>query len=383
MEAPDGSRPPPDGGRPRQSSTTSLRRPVAHSSARGAPDTLLRRAPRHQQPPRLTPPLAPPPLPSLPPATLTIGDEDGPMSILHYPPSCAPRGLLLLAPGSRGGMGPGQAAATLGKFDSSLRTVYTALSHRMRAAHGLAVCHLNWRACPTRKGAPPGTLKAAATLRAAAKDPCRAGGRRALLPAGAGRGGGGRRRGGGEEAAIHPQDLGPLAGVVSLSGGLRVAVDGSAHFIEIGDRLRGGASRSRPKEYAGCDSESCVQSLARASVPLLLTHGLADTTVDPEASRAIFNAATGPKGILWLKGADHHYRTRSAVLLDSLSQWVPELIDIKASSSVLDRRVETGGESHVGAARDPQAAITKLPCRANEALPELASLLDQGFSLTL
>ena len=41
-----------------------------------------------------------------------------------------------------------------------------------------------------------------------------------------------------------------------------------------------------------------------------MVHGLADVTVDPRASAAIFESAPGPKAALWLRGADHHMRAR-------------------------------------------------------------------------
>ena len=72
----------------------------------------------------------------------------------------------------------------------------------------------------------------------------------------------------------------------------------------------GGASRARPHEYGGLDSESCVDLYAAAGLPLCMIHGLADVTVDPEASAAIFARARGPKAATWLRGADHHARSR-------------------------------------------------------------------------
>lgn len=334
----------------------------------------------------------------------------------HYRPSGPVRGLVVLAPGSRGGMGPGQTPSTIGKFDPAIRCIYTLLARQLSAEPGLAVCHFNWRKNPTRKGAPPGTLKSPVTLQEGASDVglaarylrathgaalplvlvgfsfgspavVAAGGiscgcvqeyraRHGHAPAAAseavseededeelddeeaeedsqsaadtvrssvaalvsGLEANVLKQGGGEVVAAAASsggdgrdgrdggDLGPLAGVISLSGGLRVAKDGSPHLIAIGDGLKGGASRSLPKDYRGCDSESCVRALGAACVPLLLTHGLADVTVDPRASEAIFDAATGPKAIEWLDGADHHCRARFDELLGTLQSWVPTLV---------------------------------------------------------
>ena len=314
------------------------------------------------------------------------------MHLHHYRPPVGTgvRGLIVLAPGSRGGMGPGQTSSTIGKFDPAIRCIYPLLARHLAAELGLAVCQFNWRKCPTRKGAPPGTLKSAETLAqgaadvalavrflrathdgsellplvlvgfsfgspavlAAAKLSCgldmipsaatssatHSDVTRELECASANEQPGtqpaavacalavcddeqresGRKSGSRAERC----SLGPLLGVISLSGGLRVAIDGSAELIRIGDRLEGGASRSRPKDYAGCDSESCVRALADAGVPVLFTHGLADVTVDPNASKAIYDAAPGPKTILWLDGADHHCRARFDELLGTLGAWI-------------------------------------------------------------
>jgi len=292
--------------------------------------------------------------PSSHPVMRVISDARGKMRLLHYSPVGEVRGLVVLAPGSRGGMGPGQLPATIGKFDPTIRCIYTLLAHHLMSKHGLAVCHFHWRQCPTRKGAPPGTLKSPETLRDGASDVALAArflrsvtktgdnlplvllgfsfGSPAVLAAAALSCAAASRRSNEAEPAF----IGPLAGVISLSGGLRVAVDGTPEVVSIGDKLKGGASRSRPKEYGGVDSEGCVAALASAGVPLLLTHGLSDVTVDPGASKAIYDVATGPKAILWLEGADHHCRARFDELLDALSRWVPALVhqSIDPSGSV-------------------------------------------------
>ena len=60
-------------------------------------------------------------------------------------------------------MGPGQIAATIGKFHPTLRSTYTVLARQLVARH-VAVCHLTWRTNPTRPGTKKGTLKAPQTL---------------------------------------------------------------------------------------------------------------------------------------------------------------------------------------------------------------------------
>ena len=168
--------------------------------------------------------------------------------------------------------------------------------------------------------------------------------------------------------------LGPLAGVVSLSGGLRVARDGSTHLIAIGDGLQGGASRSLPKDYRGCDSESCVRALGTAGVPLVLTHGLADVTVDPRASEAIYDTAPGPKAIAWLDGADHHCRARFDELLQLLQRWVPALVRRHALSSCESVEAMQGTGTGTGVHPKQAAPSALAPLQGGDLAAELTAL---------
>eukprot|EP00966_Prymnesium_polylepis_P166926 3858724-Prymnesium_polylepis.1 len=145
--------------RPTSSKQLSLAKPVAGCRGKGESTAgTMSRAERASAAPRL----------------ITLDDRDGPMSLHYYPPGGdEARGLVVLAPGSRGGMGPGQVACgkgtTIGKFDPSIRCVYPLLAQRL-ASLGFAIAHLNWRLCPTRKGAPPGTLKSPTSLMLGAAD---------------------------------------------------------------------------------------------------------------------------------------------------------------------------------------------------------------------
>ena len=56
----------------------------------------------------------------------------------HYRPDGRATGLVVLAPGSRGGMGPGQTKATQNLFSLRIRSIYTQLARRL-CAQGVAV----------------------------------------------------------------------------------------------------------------------------------------------------------------------------------------------------------------------------------------------------
>ena len=252
-------------------------------------------------------------------------------------------GLAVLAPGSRGGMGPGQTPATIGQFRPSVPSVYPVVARRL-AEQGIACIHLTWRLNPTRKGAPPGTLKSPTQLMLGVEDISLAarylraqhGARGVQLPlvlVGFSFGGPAVMAtgalavaDGGEEAGGMGRGVRPLHGVVTMGCGMRVSKQGSAAFQATGLRLVGGSSKAKPHDYHGLDSESCVDALARAGTPLAMIHGLADVTVDPTASQTIFARAPGPKAALWLEGADHQARTRFDDIVATLLNWLPALV---------------------------------------------------------
>ena len=270
------------------------------------------------------------------------GRDGTPLRVHHYHAGGAapsPLGLVVLAPGSRGGMGPGQLPATLGKFHPALRSTYTVLARQL-VAEGAAVCHLTWRTNPTRPGAKKGTLKAPQTLLDGASDIADA----ACFLRAAHAGGGalplvlvGFSYGGPTVMAAaamallpaadpyHVQALGRMAGVVTLGCGMRVRPEGD--LVEVGRQLKGGASRAAAHEgYLGCDSQGCVEAFEAAGLPLCMVHGLQDVTVDPMASAAIFELARGPKAAVWVRGGDHHMRSRLDEVVATLVDWVRALL---------------------------------------------------------
>ena len=131
------------------------------------------------------------------------------------------------------------------------------------------------------------------------------------------------------------ESLGQLAGVVTLGCGMRVRPEGE--LVDVGRRLKGGASRSTAQDgYGGCDSQGCVEAFERASLPLCMLHGLRDVTVDPAASAAIFELARGPKTAVWLRGADHHMRSRSDEVVATLVVWLAALLRARSEAAPLE-----------------------------------------------
>ena len=80
------------------------------------------------------------------------------------------------------------------------------------------------------------------------------------------------------------------------------------------------------RQYHGCDTLSCLEALAQAKLPLMLMHGLVDSTVEPEAAAAMYEAARGPKGACLIRDADHAMTQRFDAVLAKLREWLPGLL---------------------------------------------------------
>ena len=283
------------------------------------------------------------------PRMVEIADRADPEHSLraHYYAAAGGKahGLAVLAPGSRGGMGPGQDTSTLGMFHPRINSIYTEVARKL-STQDIATVHFTWRLNATRKGAPPGTLKSPSQLLLGVADVALAaryvraqqGKKRGralpLVVVGFSFGGPSVMAAGALAVSADGDDapgvadvsgLCPLAGVVTLGCGMRVGTESSEAFRAIGLRMVG-SSRSCPHDYGGVDSEGCVDAFAAAGLPLAMIHGLADVTVDPMASQTIFERARGPKTALWLHGADHHMRARFDVVCTTLLQWLPALL---------------------------------------------------------
>ena len=243
---------------------------------------------------------------------------------LHYKPagcSTAAKGLVVLAPGGKGGMGPGVPASSKHDFFSpGVPSIYSVLARRM-TEEGYAVMHFSWsrpsawtassartprrvRECADDVAAAAHALRVAHDYSATGKggaplpmvlvgfsgEACAA----VLAAATLSLGGSATRQ------------IGPLAGVVCLAPSLRTN-DPQMH-------------------YGGVDTVSCVDALSQAQLPLMLMHGLLDMTNDPEASALTYEASRGPKTAVFVNDADHNMLRRYDDVLSLLLGWVPGLL---------------------------------------------------------
>ena len=245
---------------------------------------------------------------------------DNGLRVHHYAPAGTTRGLVVMAPGSAGGMGPGQTTNHPERylFSPEIESIYTATAKQLASAN-FAVCALTWRTPPTRAGASPARRKMEAALRDGAHDVATAA--RFLRVAHEGHCGAATlpmvlvgycfgvpaAMAAASRALCHETGfvVAPLAGVVALSPALRI--DGGAH------------------EYGGHDSASSTDRLATAGVPLLIMHGLADHVLDTAHASLLFDGSRGPKAAVWLQGAGHQLIERAEDVVATLVAWVPTL----------------------------------------------------------
>jgi dienelactone hydrolase len=269
------------------------------------------------------------------------------LRVHHYRPiGKVCRGIVVLAPGGRGGMGPGELSPSGGQaspragssttmsaglFSPSIVSVFSRLGVSL-TKEGIAVCHLTWRSPPIRLGASRELLHTVKTLREAQLEIEAAvrfmrtvheldslspalplvlvgfcfGGAAALAAAAT------------SLRATLPfrgpptlpvnKGLGPLAGVLGMGLALRID-DGSP-----------------TRSYADLDTFNCVPVLARAAVPLLLLHGTSDELIGATAANLLFDAIEGPKAAGWLVGAEHDLISRHEAAHQTAHAWILGLL---------------------------------------------------------
>ena len=245
------------------------------------------------------------------------------MRALHYTPAhgAPAKGLVVLAPGGMGGMGPGVPQGAGNSFSAAVPSIYSLLARSLVDDFQLAVMHFTWKV-PTK--ATPGQVvgdavrtshrvkecaddvaAAARALRVAhggvfgqvpivligfSSEACAAVMAAALLATA------------GKQIA---EGIAPLAGVICIAPGLR--------------------TNDARHSYGGCDTLGCLEAMAKLRLPLLLMHGLDDQAIEPESTALCFEAAGGPRGAVFVQHAGHDLGTRADDVLTRLLDWVPKL----------------------------------------------------------
>jgi pimeloyl-ACP methyl ester carboxylesterase len=84
------------------------------------------------------------------------------------------------------------------------------------------------------------------------------------------------------------------------------------------------ASVRLAEEKAGFRMASISPRLSAANidVPVLLLHGMQDTTIRPDHSRRIADALAGPKRLLLVDGANHYDVLRYPLVWDEITRWL-------------------------------------------------------------
>lgn len=246
----------------------------------------------------------------------------GGMRTLHYTPAHGEaKGLVILAPGGMGGMGPGVPPASHDFFSPSVPSVYSVLARRLAEDHHFAVMHFTWKipSKATPNKVVGGAVRTPRRVRECADDVAAVA--RALRVA----------HGGvlGKLPLVLIGFSSEACAAVMAAASLSLAhadvakgVDPVAGVICLAPGLR---TNGHQHDYGGCDTLSCLEALASAHVPLLLMHGLDDTAIEPESTALTFEAATGPKTACFVQHADHGMGARFDDVLTRLLVWVPAL----------------------------------------------------------
>ena len=240
--------------------------------------------------------------------------ENGLRCLNYVPAHGHARGLVILAPGGTGGMGPGVPAGSTDFFSPGVPSIYSVLARRL-AEENYAVCHFTWkvpvafrsgrtRTSPLRvRECADDVATAARSLRVAhgvnlplvlvgfSSEACAAVMAAAVLSI--------------KRSTPSAAGVGPLAGVVCIGMGLRT--DDAKH------------------NYAGCDTISCLDAFALVKLPVLLMHGAEDVTIEPEASALAYESARGPKAVVFVSAADHELTNRFDDVLTQMLAWIPGL----------------------------------------------------------
>ena len=247
--------------------------------------------------------------------------EGGMRALLYSPAHGTAKGLVVLAPGGMGGMGPCVPQGTGNTFSAAIPSMYSVLARRLAEDHQYAVMHFTWKV-PTK--AFPGQIAGDAVRRAHRVKECSddvAVAARALRVAHGGVFGNvpvvligfSSEACAGVMAAASltiagkktAEGVAPLAGVICIAPGLR--------------------TNDPRHNYGGCDTLSCLEAMASVRLPLLLMHGLEDKAIEPESTALCFEAATGPRSAVFVQHADHDLGARFDDVLTRLLDWVPAL----------------------------------------------------------
>lgn len=237
------------------------------------------------------------------------------LKVIHYAPPSGqrPTGLVVIAAGGPGGMGPGSASQV---FSPANQSIFSILARRL-AEEGLSIMHLTWRnpSRPSMALRSPQRVRecaddyhtAVAALRVASESASSIGLPLVLLAHGPEASAAAMAA-----AAVHVEQtrkgfhLGPFAGVIAVAPSLRVSDD--------------------KYDYRECDTLGCLRSLATVRTPIMLIHGTDDAVSDAEATSLIFAGAKGPKAAVVLQQCDHIMMGRFDQVLVLLLSWVPNML---------------------------------------------------------
>jgi len=128
-----------------------------------------------------------------------------------------------------------------------------------------------------------------------------------------------------------------LGGAVAIEtalqppGGAGLVVQSS--FTDVKNMARA-LFPSLPLHWVARNQFRSIHKVARLELPKLFVHGTADQKVPPDHTRALFEAASEPKDLFWVEGAEHGdvHRRGGLAYLQRLERFLDECLEGRASS---------------------------------------------------
>jgi dipeptidyl aminopeptidase/acylaminoacyl peptidase len=80
------------------------------------------------------------------------------------------------------------------------------------------------------------------------------------------------------------------------------------------------------------DSVSPLAAALRVTAPVLLIHGELDQDTTPDHSQRVFEALSGPKRLILVKGA-HHNESLNGMVWEDIDLWIDSALQLRAEAA--------------------------------------------------
>lgn len=239
----------------------------------------------------------------------------------------APRAIVIFAPGSCGGMGPGLTdTASASQFDASVRSIYTLVAERA-AALGVASMIHSYREPPIDHR----NVKNSRSSLVMGVEDCMAAVQYMTRP---------ERVGGNARIILVGFSYG---GAVVLGAAGKLMEDRNLRQRILGLALLGSATggiwwreRADDRLSTVCPSLGGLQGILSqlAGNPVLVVHGIDDKTLPVSVARDLYMHAKEPKGLALIEGGSHRMGEAKKAVTKFLLEWLTTITTNRSSVNV-------------------------------------------------